>query len=51
MDNKSEEKFIIMLKDYKKDTDEKMMKMSDDFKKMFELISDKINKSNQINTM
>ena len=33
MDNNYEEKFIIMLKYYKQDTDEKMTKLSDDLKK------------------
>ena len=40
-----------MLKGYKQDTDEKMTKMSDDFKTMFSVLLDHINKSNQINTM
>ena len=51
MDNKYEEQFIIMLKYYKQDTDEKMTKMSDDFKTMFAVLSNHMNKSNQINTM
>ena len=46
MKNKSEEQFIIMLKDYKQDTNEKMTKMSDDFKAMFAVLSDHIIKSN-----
>ena len=40
-----------MLKDYKQDTDEKMTELLEDFKKMFAVLSDQINKSNQINTM
>ena len=40
-----------MLKDYKEDTDEKMTKMSDDFRTMFAVLSDQINKSNKIDTM
>ena len=51
MENKSEEQFIIMLKYYKQDTDEKMTKLSEDFKTIFAVLSDQINKSNQINTM
>ena len=51
MENNSERKFIVMLKDYKQDTDEKMNKSSEDFKTMFAVLSYQINKSNQINTM
>ena len=40
-----------MLKGYKQDTNEKMTKMSDDFKTMFSVLLDHIKKSNQINTM
>ena len=40
-----------MLKDYKQDSDEKTMKLSEDFKTMFALISYHINKSNHISTM
>ena len=40
-----------MLKDCKQDSDEKMTKLSEEFKKMFAVLSDQINKSNQINTM
>ena len=46
MENKSEEQFIVMLKDSKQDSDEKMTKLSEDFKSMFAVISDQINKSN-----
>ena len=51
MENKSEEQFLVMLKDYKQDSGEKMTKLSEDFKTMFAVISDQINKSNQIKTM
>ena len=51
MENKSEDKFTIMLKYYKQETDEKLTKLSDDLKKKFSVLSDQINKSNQINTM
>ena len=40
-----------MIKDYKQDTDEKMTKMSDDFKTIISVLLDQINKSNQIKTM
>ena len=33
MENKSEEQFIIMIKYYKQDSDEKLTKLSEDFKK------------------
>ena len=51
MENKSEEQFIIMLKDYKQDSDENITILSEDFKTMFAVLSCQINKSNQINTM
>ena len=62
MKNKSEEQFIIMLKDYEQDSDEKMTKykqesdekttkLSEDFKTMFAVLSYQIDKSNHINTM
>ena len=51
MDNNLEEQFIIMMKDYKQYTDEKITKLSEYFKTMFAVLSDQINKSNQINTM
>ena len=40
-----------MLKDYKKDSDEKMTKLSEESKTIFAVLSDQITKSNQINTM
>ena len=40
-----------MLKDYKKDTDEKMTKLSEDFKTLYAVLSDQINKLNQIYAM
>ena len=40
-----------MMKYYKQYTDEKMTKLSEDFKTMFAVLSDHINKSNQINTV
>ena len=36
---------------YKQDSDEKMTKLSEDFKTMFAVLSDQINKLNQINNM
>ena len=51
IENKSEVQFIIILKDYKKDTDEKMTKLSEEFKTMVAILSDQINKSNNINTI
>ena len=39
------------MKDYKQYTDEKITKLSEYFKTMFAVLSDQINKSNQINTM
>ena len=51
MENKYEEQLIIILKEYKKDTDETMTKLLEDFKTIFTVLSDQINKSNQINTM
>ena len=46
-----EEQFIIMLKYHKQESDEKMTKLSEEFKTIFAVISNQINKSNQINTM
>ena len=51
MKNNSEEQFIIILKDYKQETDDKMKQLSEDFKTMFSVLSDHINKSDQINIM
>ena len=48
MENKSYEQFIIIqdwIKDYKQDSDEKMTKLSEEFKTIFAVLS------NQINTM
>ena len=55
MENKYEEKFIIMLKDYKQESDEKITKykqesdekitkLSEDFKTMFPILSYQIKK-------
>ena len=51
MENKSEEHFIIMLKDYKQESYEKMTKLSEDSKTMFAVLSYQGNKSNQIDNM
>ena len=51
MENESEEHFIVILKDYKQHTDEKMTKLSEDFKIIFAVLSDQIKKLNHINTM
>ena len=51
MENNDEEHFIILIKYYKQDSDEKMTKLSEDFKTLYAVLSDQINKLNQINAI